>query len=76
MAEPKQVIRPDTPECAVCKRKPEQIPVYVEFGLMDGITATDYVYMNEGTFNYLNNLFYCDKCYIKIGMPSGKAVPI
>ena len=76
MAKPQQFVRPETPQCAVCKKQPHEIPIYVRFALMDGITAEDFVYMNEGTFDYRTNLFYCDKCYVKIGMPPGKAVPV
>ena len=76
MAESTDFIRPDNPQCSVCKKEAHEIPVYVAYAEMEGMTPEDFIYMNEGTFNYRNNLFYCNKCYIKIGMPSGKAVPI
>ena len=33
----------------------------------------EYVRHNEGTYNYGTNLFWCTLCYIKNGMPLGKA---
>ena len=35
-----------------------------------GDKRVEYVLKEEGTLNPTNNHFACDKCYIKLGMPS------
>ena len=67
---------PVGPHCAICKKTPDAISIYVQYAEENGMSPDDYVLLNEGTFNYRNNLFYCDQCYVLIGMPMGKAVPV
>ena len=37
------------------------------------ITPTDYVRREEGTYNPESFQFFCTSCYIRIGMPNGRA---
>lgn len=76
MAQQSPVTRPENPQCAVCHKQPHEFSIYVAYAEMEDMTAEDFIYQYEGTFNYRTNLFYCDKCYVKIGMPPGKAVPV
>jgi hypothetical protein len=59
-----------TPLCAGCDREPEAIDVYVMYANEEGITASEYVEREEGTYNPTNGHFLCDECYIRAGMPS------
>ena len=67
---------PEDPICMGCVRRPQEIPIYVEFAEWEAkecersITPTKYVQENEGTFNWNNGHFLCDECYIKNGQPS------
>ncbi len=54
----------------MCSRTPEEIGCYDDY-LEDGQTASEYVRLNEGTYNRENGHFLCDACYIKAGMPLG-----
>jgi hypothetical protein len=67
---------PMGPHCAVCKKTPDEINIYVQCAADNDMSPVYYVILNEGTFNYRNNLFYCDACYVLIGMPPGKAIPV
>ena len=61
-------------KCKICGRQPDQIPEYIEYVENgDYKTADDAVRFGEGTFNSNTEKFYCTSCYIKIGMPNGKA---
>ena len=61
-------------KCKCCGKKPSEISEYVEM-VEDGDykTADEAVIDDEGTYNSQTGLFYCTSCYIKIGMPNGKA---
>lgn len=56
--------------CVGCEKYPDQIDEYVEAGRESGMSAADYVLMEEGTLNPENGHFLCTACYIKAGMPS------
>jgi hypothetical protein len=62
-----------SPTCKICGRKPEDISEYREGAFYMGITPNEYVRIEEGTYNTETKKFYCTSCYIKIGMPLGKA---
>ena len=62
-----------TIKCKVCNRKPDEILEYTIAADEEGITPEDYVFKNEGTFNFSTSLFYCTKCYINKGIPLGTA---
>lgn len=62
-----------TPICVGCSKKPNEISEYVDIAAMTGESPNDYVRKHEGTFNQNNQHFYCTDCYIKAGMPLGKA---
>ena len=60
-------------KCKNCGKKPEEIHEYVQGAQEEGMTVEEYVWLEEGTFNKETDLFYCTSCYIKLGMPLGKA---
>lgn len=61
------------PICVGCGKTPEELSEdYIEY-LEDDESATDYVLHKEGSLNRINMHFWCDKCYIKAGMPLGVA---
>lgn len=59
--------------CKGCGRRPEEINEYIESAKDSGTNPTDYVIEEEGTFNIMTGKFYCTQCYIRAGMPLGKA---
>ena len=61
------------PKCKVCGLHPEDIAEYVECAADMGVTPSKYVVLEEGTYNTTTKQFYCTTCYIKVGMPLGKA---
>lgn len=60
-------------QCKICKRTPEEIGEYIRYSAEAGMTPEEYVMVEEGTYNKETGRFYCTKCYIEIGMPTGKA---
>lgn len=56
--------------CNGCLKTPEQFSEYVDEGHNLGLTATEYVQTEEGTYNKTNGHFLCTDCYIVAGMPS------
>lgn len=61
--------RPDI-RCIGCNKRPEELSEYVEAAKEEKMDPTDYVIIDEGTFNkFEKNKFYCTSCYIKAGMP-------
>ena len=60
--------------CKCCGKAPNDILEYImmaeEFGYD---TPEEFVENEEGTYNEATGLFYCTNCYIKAGMPLGKA---
>ena len=60
-------------ECIVCKKSPNEIDEYIDYGKRENMTPTEFVKSEEGTFNrFLKNKFYCTSCYIKAGQPAYK----
>ncbi|MBW2037426.1 MAG: hypothetical protein JRI41_08110 [Deltaproteobacteria bacterium] len=60
-------------KCRICGKEPKQIGEYIHAAEEEGISPEEYVREEEGTYNQFTELFYCTECYIKIGMPLGKA---
>ena len=60
-------------QCRECRRKPEEIPEYVEMAEVEGYSSAEEAARTDGTFNPLTEQFYCTECYIEVGMPLGKA---
>ena len=61
-------------KCKGCGKKPEELLEYTTLAEeMEYHTAEEAVMHEEGTYNQLTGKFYCSKCYIKAGMPLGKA---
>jgi hypothetical protein len=61
------------PICKKCRREPNEISEYINMAEDNNCTPEEFVVMQEGTYNHSSKFFYCTDCYIKIGMPSGKA---
>lgn len=60
--------------CKGCGKTPEELVEYKMLAEENGYkTAEEAVRNEEGTFNPVTGLFWCTNCYIKAGMPSGKA---
>lgn len=60
--------------CKGCKRKPSEIMEYKLLYRQCGCKTPEEVVMKEeGTYNKETGLFWCTSCYIKAGMPLGKA---
>lgn len=59
--------------CKLCRKTTDQISEYVDAGKLNSMTPEEYVKQEEGTYNKNTGLFYCTKCYVKAGMPLGKA---
>lgn len=59
--------------CKECGKVPSQIPEFVELGKQMNCTPQEAVIEEEGTYNDFSGRFWCTECYIKIGMPLGKA---
>lgn len=59
--------------CAKCGKSPEEITEYVIASIEEDMTPSDYVKSEEGTYNPKNGHFYCTSCYVRLGMPLGKA---
>lgn len=59
--------------CKGCGRNPEEINEYANSAKELNIDPYDYVVKEEGTFNQKTGKFYCTQCYIRVGMPLGKA---
>ncbi|MFA1819035.1 hypothetical protein ACDX78_02325 [Virgibacillus oceani] len=55
--------------CPFCKRKPNEIPEYVQQANQEEMSPVEYVRMDEGTYHPQTDLFCCTDCYIKQGMP-------
>lgn len=65
---------PDTDvRCKLCNRAPDQISDCKYMASVENISTVQWVKENEGTYNKKTGKFYCTTCYIKIGMPLGKA---
>jgi len=59
--------------CKECHRLPEEIFEYVTAAADEQCTPDQYVRSEEGTYNHRTGEFYCTVCYVKAGMPLGKA---
>ena len=60
-------------KCAECGRDSSEISEYQSMAIVNGCTPDEAVESQEGTFNKRDGIFYCTRCYIKIGMPLGVA---
>lgn len=59
--------------CKGCGKSPDEIPEYVLLANELELTPNLAVITEEGTYNRRTGRFYCTDCYIKAGMPLGKA---
>lgn len=60
-------------KCKICGKEPKDIMEYVNEAKVNEMEVEDFVRSYEMTLNEKTGKFYCTDCYIKIGMPSGKA---
>lgn len=60
-------------KCKVCGKEPHELSEYITAAISEGMTPAEYVREEEGTYNPETELFYCSPCYVKVGMPLGKA---
>lgn len=65
----------DTPviTCSGCGLPPEQIGEYIGIAAEYDITPTQFVILEEGTYNPVSGHFWCTDCYIEAGVPLGTA---
>ncbi|RAP77551.1 hypothetical protein DL346_03475 [Paenibacillus montanisoli] len=59
--------------CKVCRKPPCEISEYIVNACLAKISPDEYVRKEELSLNPQTGLFYCTSCFIKIGMPYGKA---
>jgi hypothetical protein len=56
--------------CVGCGKSPSELDEYIDMGQVEGMTADEYCWQEEGTLNRENGHFTCTVCYVKAGMPS------
>lgn len=62
--------------CVICGKTPDELMEYNMLAEEEGYdNPTAAMMANEGTVNDALKLFCCTDCYVKIGMPRGKAMP-
>jgi hypothetical protein len=61
---------PIEPLCVGCGKTPDELEEYIDAGRENGISPTDFVRSEEGTYNRRNGHFLCTQCYSDAGMPS------
>lgn len=60
--------------CRGCKKTPNELMEYKMLAEENGYDSPEEaVKKEEGTYNKKTGLFWCTDCYIKAGMPIGKA---
>lgn len=62
------------PRCAECHKSPLELVEYDMIAEAEGYdSAIEACIKEEGTYNPATGAFWCNKCYIAIGQPLGKA---
>lgn len=59
--------------CKRCGKQPNEITEYIDAAKECNMLPDAFVLHEEGTYNRETGLFWCTLCYVKIGMPLGKA---
>lgn len=59
--------------CAQCKKRPDELNEYIYEAKLEGVTPDEFVASNEGTFNAVEQVFWCTECYLELGLPLGVA---
>lgn len=62
-----------TVKCKVCKKEPKEILSVVMYAKEEGMSPEEFIQECDGTYNSRTKEFYCNNCYIKVGMPLGTA---
>ncbi|SHJ53500.1 hypothetical protein SAMN02745163_02087 [Clostridium cavendishii DSM 21758] len=60
-------------ECKCCGRKPSEIEEYIEMVECGEYKTAELAAKDDGTYNPSTEKFLCTSCYIKVGMPLGRA---
>lgn len=60
-------------KCCYCGKSPNEIEEYIGYSKDSNCTPEEYVINCDGTYNNRTGEFACTHCYIKHGMPLGKA---
>lgn len=60
------------PRCNGCGKTPDELPCYTYPAAEEGLTPSDYVRREEGTFNPANGHFLCDDCFILEEITTGR----
>lgn len=58
--------------CKQCGKTAEELYGDWSVNMLEGYEPDQYA-KQDGTYNRETDLFWCDDCYIKIGMPLGTA---
>ena len=64
------------PVCVNCHKTPDEINEYSQEMTQSNMEPSEYVRREEGTYSFIHNTFYCTECYVRVGMPLGKAGPL
>lgn len=59
--------------CKCCNKTPDELEEYKYLAERYNSSPRDVAMAEEGTYNPRTGKFYCTECYIKVGMPTGKA---
>ncbi len=59
--------------CKVCKKEPKDLGSVVYFASLENMEPDEFVKENDGTYNPTTEEFFCNTCYISVGMPLGTA---
>lgn len=62
----------DADTCMRCGKTPEEIPEYVDMASGTGLTPSQWMRQEEGTYNPESGHFACTACYIALGQPVGE----
>lgn len=55
--------------CIGCQKTPQELAEYEHAARDEGMTAAEYVALEEGTYNITNGHFVCTPCYLRMGAP-------
>lgn len=60
-------------QCKVCKREPKDLGSVVYHAKVEEMEPDEFVKEFDGTYNPQTEEFFCNTCYINIGIPLGTA---
>jgi hypothetical protein len=62
----------EDPKCKECGKKVSELDYYISTAADENVIPAQ-IAMEDGSYNHKTNQFYCNSCYIKLGMPLGTA---